>query len=206
MKHWSPAVLVVATVACLSPLPLAAQTSPDPDAAELRNYELTVTALEQFTAASRQLMTAVRNDPRYGQMMKLQREMKTLQDKEEPTDADMERMEALATEMEALEGTLPNALDLSQTNSLSEMEAAIRREPLIANALESAGMAPRDYAKFALAFFQAAMIHGMQKSGMVKELPKELQAQVNIENIKFVEEHQAKIQALIKEFQALTQQ
>jgi hypothetical protein len=90
--------------------------------------------------------------------------------------------------------------------SLTDIEAAIRREPIMAGALKSAGMSPRDYAKFALAFFQAAMVSGMQKSGMVKEIPKELEAKINLENIKFVEAHDAEIKALMAELQAASKQ
>jgi hypothetical protein len=60
-------------------------------------------------------------------------------------------------------------------------------------------MAPREYAKFWLAFIQAAFAHGFKKSGMLKELPPD----VNPENVRFIDEHAAEIEAMQKEFQAL---
>ena len=47
-------------------------------------------------------------------------------------------------------------------------------------------------AKFMLAYMQAGMIHGMMKSGMIKEVPKNLAAQVSMENVKFFKEHSRK--------------
>ena len=184
--------------------PLAAQ-SLDADAKELKAYTLTSASLKQFVAATRNMMAAAKNDPRYAELMKLEAEIKKLEAKEEQTDADYERLEALNEKRDAAKDKLPN-LNLASLKTLSEMENAIKRETLLADALKSAGMAPRDYAKFALAFFQAAMIHGMQKSGMVKEIPQDLQASVNMENIKFIEANQAEINALLKEFQAASPQ
>jgi hypothetical protein len=50
---------------------------------------------------------------------------------------------------------------------------------------------------------EAAMIHGMMKSGLVEEVPKELAASVNMENVKFVAEHEKELEAFGKEMQAL---
>lgn len=129
---------------------------PDADAKELRNYSLTVAAMKQFAAVTRNMMAAAQADP----------DLKTL----------------------------------------SDIETALRREPMMQKALASAGMTPREYAKFSLAFFQAAMIHGLQKSGMVKPIPKDLEATVNLENIKFFDTHQAEIAALMAEFKPEPQQ
>jgi DNA repair exonuclease SbcCD ATPase subunit len=180
-----------------------AQATLDADAKELRSYTLTTTALKQFAAATRNMMTAAKADPRFQEMAKLKAEVEKLEAKEEPTEADEARLEALNAQIEALEAKLPNMnMADARLKTLSDIEAAIKKEPLVLNALNSAGMAPRDYAKFALAFFQAAMLHGMQKSGMIKEVPKDLQATVNMDNVKFIEANQAEISALMAEFQA----
>ena len=90
-------------------------------------------------------------------------------------------------------------------------ETFLVREPgsgtrsLMERMLAKAGMAPRDYAKFGLAFFQAAMVHSM-RSGMMGEVPKQMQARVNMANVEFVAAHQEQIDALIAEFKALSQQ
>jgi hypothetical protein len=69
----------------------------------------------------------------------------------------------------------------------------------MANGLKAAGMAPREYATFMMAMLQASMVAGFKKSGMLKEIPKDVSA----ENVKFIEEHQKELEALQKEFQGL---
>lgn len=186
---------------------VAAQATRDADTQELKSYTLTTAAMNQFVTATRNMMTAAKADPRFDEMRKLQAEIEKLEAKEEPTDADYERLDQLNEQAEALEDKLPNInIADAKLKSLTDIENAIKSEPLMAKALAGAGMSPRDYAKFTLAFFQAAMIHGMQKSGLVKEIPKDLQATVNMENLKFIEANQAQITALMKEFQAASQQ
>lgn len=206
-RCWTAAYISVLVVVLFSVPALAAQGALDADAKELKAYTLTTAALKQFAAATRGMIAAAKADPRFAEVMKLEAEVETLEAKEEPTDADSERLEKLREQLEALKEKLPrvNIAD-AQLKTLSDVENAIRREPLMAKALQSAGMSPRDYAKFALAFFQAAMIHGMQKSGLVKEIPKDLQATVNLENIKFIEANQSEINALMSEFQRASQQ
>ena len=184
-------------------VPSRGQTAVEPDTKELQSYRLTLPALKQFVAVMRNVAAAAKSDARFGRMTKLRAELDQLQEKEELTEADEARLEKLHEELEAAEDSFGGGFNMSEHKTLSDMEAALRKEPLMMNALQSAGMTPRDYAKFALAFFQAAMIHGMQKSGMIKEIPKELQASVNMDNIKFVEAHEAEIKALMAEMQAL---
>jgi hypothetical protein len=80
------------------------------------------------------------------------------------------------------------------------MEALIRKFPPMANGLRKAGMSPREYATFMLAMVQASMVAGFRKSGMIKELPPE----VNPENVKFVEEHEAELKAMQAEWEKLS--
>jgi hypothetical protein len=186
---------------------LSVNAQSDADSKELQSYRLTRDNMKQFVAATRQMVAAAKSDPRYQALTKLETELEALEAKEEPSDADYARMEKLSAEIDAAEHTMPTAaLNMSEHKTLSDMEAAIKKEPLMVNALGSAGMPPRDYAKFVLAFFQAAMLHGMQKSGAIKEIPKEMQAKVNMDNLKFIEENQAEINALMKEFQAASKQ
>ena len=200
------ALLVLAFVAT-NTAGIAAQAALDPDEKELRSYALTTASMKQFVAATRAMMTAAKADPRYAEVMKLEAEIDKLEAKEEPSDADYERLEKLNAQLEALKDKLPQ-VNMADANlkSLTDIENAIKSEPLMANALKSAGMSPRDYAKFTLAFFQAAMIHGMQKSGLVKEVPKDLQATVNMANVKFIQDNEAEINALMAEFKAASKQ
>jgi hypothetical protein len=200
-------LVVFAFLHLLPSAAIAQQGTLDADAKELKSYTLTLPALKQYVTATRNMFAAAKADPRVQALDKLEAEIDKLQEKEEFTDADSARLEKLEAERDALKEKLPN-LNMAdpRLKTLSDIEAAIKREPLIANALHASGMSARDYAKFTLAFFQAAMIQGMQKSGLVKEIPKELQATVNLENVKFVEANQAEISKLMAEFQAASKQ
>jgi hypothetical protein len=79
------------------------------------------------------------------------------------------------------------------------MEARMRKYPPLVQALQREGIAPREYAKFWLAFIQAMFAQGFQKSGLIKELPKD----INADNVKFVADHAAEIEAMQKELEAL---
>lgn len=194
---------LVLLAGCVLASPSAAQNA-DPDSVELRNYMLTEKSLEQFAAASRAFATTIKNDPRYGRLLKLRKEQDSLEEKAELTPAEEKRLEQLATEIETLEDEIAGAgLDLSELKTLSEMEAAVRKQPTLAAAIQKQGMSPRDFVKFALALFQASMIHEMQKSGYIKEIPKEMASSVNTANIKFVAAHEARIDQIMKELQAL---
>lgn len=194
-----------AVVLSFGALPAHAQV--DADKKEIQTYRLTMESLNQFAAVTRNMVTAMKADPRFGQVMKLRAEQERLQTKDELTEAEEQRIEKLDEEIDALESALPDlAMNASEAKTLSEMEAALRKEPIMAKALGSAGMSPRDYAKFTLAFFQAAMVHGMQKAGHLKEIPKDLQASINMENLAFMETHQAEIAKVMADLQALSGQ
>lgn len=185
------AVLLAATPAAAA----GAQPPASADAKEIQSYTLTVPAMKQVMAATRNMLAAAKNDPRFQRLQKLEAEVKALSAKEEPTEADTDRMEKINAEIEA---TQSNLNFMSGNKSLDEIEAAVAKEPIAANAMKQAGIAPRDYAKFMGAFLQASFIHGFQKSGMLKEMPKE----ANPDNVKFVEQHAAEFEAFMKELQA----
>jgi hypothetical protein len=69
-----------------------------------------------------------------------------------------------------------------------------------ADALRQAGMTPREYAVWTMAYLEAAMVVMSKKMGMANEIPKN----ANLANVKFVEEHMAEIEAIQKEFERLT--
>jgi hypothetical protein len=175
----------------------------DPDARELAAYQMTVPVLNKVIQASRSLAAAAKNDPRFKKQQALKAEIKKLEQKEEPTEADQVRLEELQAELETLEkSVLPNA----SNQSLSQMAAAMEKEPLFSQALASAGITAREYAKFLFSYLSAGMVAGMMEQGVIKEVPKELAGSINMENIKFVQAHKAELQAFQKEMQALNQE
>jgi hypothetical protein len=94
-----------------------------------------------------------------------------------------------------LQATVANVIG----KSLTDIERAIEKEPLVTNALKPAGISAREYAKFMVVFFQTSMLQNMLKSGAVKEAP----ATANPDNLRFVEANQAEVNALMAEFQSL---
>lgn len=189
---WS--AFAVAAMAAMMTAPAAAQQ--DADAKALAAYRLTKDGLDRFTATMRALAGELRKDPRFAEMGTLQAELDRLQDKDDPTDADVKRMEAL----EARLGQLEEATDMSMgEGSLADIEARIRKHPPLAAALEAGGMTPREYATFSLVLFQASLAVGMQKAGLMKELPKEIAP----ENVEFVEQYEQELVKLQKDMEAL---
>ena len=176
----------------------AIQKADDPDMKEISSYRLTMEGLKKVAAVNRAMAQRMMQDPKVREAMKIDAELKALSDKDEPTEADQKRIEELEAKKEQLEESVDNPLG-GESRTLAEMEARIRTYPPMLQALQREGMAPREYAKFWLAFIQAAFAQGFQKAGMLKELPPE----VNVENVKFVAEHEAEIKAMQQEFEQL---
>ena len=172
----------------------------DPDSKEVVAYRLTVPALNKVVQASKNMAEAVRNDPRFVKRAALRAEIKKLDEKDELTDTEVSRLEQLRAEAEKADESFNLA---GNTNTLSGMAAAIDKEPLARKALDDAGITSREFAKFALASFQAGMVAGMMKQGVIKEVPKELAATVNMDNVKFFQEHEAEFEALVKAMKSI---
>lgn len=177
--------------------PVAAQSGPDELA--VRNYRLSMPVVQKLDAVYRAIAEAMDRDPRSAQLKKLKAEMKTLEDKDEPTAAEQRRMEALATEIERLEEALAGGLDLGDAKSLSEMSRMIEGMPLVVGAVRQAGFTPREFATAQLALVQSVLTHGLMKSTGTREVPKD----ASPENLKFVAEHEAELTALIESWEKL---
>ena len=191
-------LLGVATV-CTFYVPVAfAAGAQDADTAEIAAYRLTMDGFKKVITVTKAMMEQMAQDPKFKEAKQIEAELEALGKKDEPTEADEKRMEALAERQQALEEAVDNPLG-GDAKSLSEMEARITRHPALMQALQRESMPPREYAKFWLAYIQAAFAHGFQKSGLVKELPKD----VNTENVKFIADHESELQAIQKEFEAL---
>ena len=194
-----PRQLVVLTLVSALASPAYAQKKmEDADAKEIASYRLTTSALTKVVSVNRAMMARMQHDPKVQEALKVDKAIEALEAKDELTEAEEKQLEALRVRQEQLEASADNPLG-GDTKSLSEMEARIREYPPLMQALQKEGMAPREYAKFWLAFVQAAFVQGFKKSGMLKEIPPD----VNPENVKFVEEHAAEIEAMQKEFEAL---
>lgn len=189
---------------CLAlPAPLRGQAAAvDPDTREVAAYQLTAPTLQKVAAAHRQMAAAMKSDPRVVRLTGLKAEKERLEKKDEPSEAETSRLEAIEREIEEAEEALPSPLEGAKT--LGDMEANLRKEPAIANALRSAGLSPREYGTFMLALVQASLVHGLQKAGAAKELPAELEGKLNPENVKFVAAHESEIARLMAEVRSAT--
>ncbi|MGH9371796.1 MAG: hypothetical protein ACRD15_09735 [Vicinamibacterales bacterium] len=174
------------------------QKPTDADAKEIGSYLLTTSALSKVVNVNRTLVEQLSQDPRVREAMGVEAEIAAIEKKDEATEEDEKRLEALRARREELENSVDNPLG-GDSQSLSEMEARIRKYPPLMQALQKEAMPPREYATFWMAFVQAAFVQGFKKSGMLKELPPE----VNPENVRFIEDHAAEIEAMRKEFEAL---
>jgi hypothetical protein len=196
-SSWIPRLSALLIFACAATAGAAAQPT-DADAKELSYDTLTLPNLKKVININRALLQAVLQDPKVQEGLKIDAELEALAKKDTLTQADEKRMAELAARKETLEDAFDNPLG-GDAKTLSEIEDRIKGYRPMAQALQREAMPPREYAKFWLAFLQAAFAHGFQKSGMLKELP----ADVNPENVKFIAQHEAEIEAMQKEFEAI---
>jgi len=155
--------------------------------------------VQKLDAVYRAVAEAMDRDPRAAQLKKLRAELKTLEDKEEPTEVEQRRMETIAAEIERLEEALAGGLDLGEAQSLAEMSRLVEASPLVAGPVRRAGLTPREFATAQLALLQAVMLHGIMKSTGSTEIPKD----ASPENLKFVADNEAELTALLATWEKL---
>ena len=176
--------------------PAAAQN--DSDTKEVMAYRLTMAGVNKLNVAMRSVYEEMKSDPRVLEMKKIEADAKALSEKEELTEADEARLAALMEKKEKLEDSV-GGMNVGNEKTLADMEAKVRTSPVMMRALGKAGLTPREYAKMSLAMVTSAMYAGMQKAGLLKELPKE----ASPENVKFILDHEAELTAMQKEWALL---
>lgn len=175
------------------------------DSQELASYRLTMETTNKVRALMRSMMQEMTRDPKFQALQKTKKEIETLSKKDELTDAESERLDKLQALAEEQEDALDQAdggMDMSSAQNLNEMAAAIKTNPRFLSALTAAGLTPREYSKYMMASLMAGMVAGFQKSGLVQGLPKELK-EVHPDNVKFMIEHEAELNAMRKEMEDL---
>jgi len=75
------------------------------------------------------------------------------------------------------------------------LEARLRNEPALAEALRTANITSHEYTKFTLALVAARLAQGFVKSGTLRSVP----AGVHADNVAFVDAHEADIDAALRE-------
>jgi len=189
--RWRTSLAPITLLMALSTAPATAQgNTSDADTREVQAYRLTMPKLNQLNQAMADLHRQRDADPAYRQLLNKKKELATLNEKDDPTDADLERMDQLKAEIEQAEQA-DDAPD-DQDQSLSGMAQRMAADPRVAGALKRAGLAPREAATMQLALFQVAFAVGMMESGAIKEIPKD----VNPDNVRFYKANRAAIEAL----------
>ena len=191
---------VVGVVLVVPAAPALAQsttTSLDRDAQEVKSYRLSMSVLQKLGAIHKAAAAARMKDPRYQQLAGRKAELAALEAKQEPTDAEQERMGVLAEEIERLEQSDDEDAALGNARTLSEMAGKIDTLPALAAAVRGAFMTTREFATAELALLQAGLAYGLQKAGRLKQLPDE----VSKENVEFVRQHEREIEALRAEWE-----
>src|SRR5688572_26320401 len=186
INRFATALLLCVTAAA----PAAAQN--DPDTKELMAYRLTMAGINKLNIAMRAVYTEMKSDPRVVEMKKLEADAKALSEKEELTEAEEARLAAMMEKKEQLEDAIGGGMNIGNEKTLTDMEAKVKTSPVMMRALGKAGLTPREYAKMSIAMLTSAMYAGMQKAGLLKELPKE----ASPENVKFILDHEAELTAM----------
>ena len=189
------AVLFVTTTASAQGARGKAQD--DRDMAELASYKLTTATLQKVVVATQAFGQAIQTDPQFKRYAAAEKELKALQAKDEPSEADEKRIEALERELE--NSKLESTEHANGNDSLADMERSIASVPHMSEALAKAGLSPREYAKFSLAMLQAGMVAAMKKSGTIKTIPPE--TGVSPENVQFMIDHEKEIADLTRQMQ-----
>ncbi len=155
------------------------------DDRELMQYRLTPEVLAKAEAVATAFGANIEKNPAMKRKLDAQREIAALEKKDELTEAEEKRLE----DLQATVGDEPLDLGING-GSLTEISTQLSKQPAMAAALKSAGMAPRDMAKFVVTAVQAAMIGGLQSSGM--PVPPGAAG----ENVKFVMANQASVERI----------
>ena len=135
------------------------------DAKEVQSYRLSMPVVQKLGAVYKVAAAEEAKDPRKQQLAKKKAELKALESKEEPTEAEQQRMSVLVDEIERLEQEADAGTSSADNpKSLSEMAAKVDSVPALAAAVRAAGMTSREFATAQLALLQTGLAHALLKA------------------------------------------
>ncbi|MGZ8868826.1 MAG: hypothetical protein ACXW2P_10815 [Thermoanaerobaculia bacterium] len=168
------------------------------DEKALASYRLNMETVRKVAAVTQAFAAEEAKDPKVQERTKIRAEIKALEDKDELTDAESEKLDRLRERQEALDQEIERANDSRDTKdnqTLADMEASIRKEPRAMAILTREGLTPREFTLCTMALLQAAMVEGFsQGKADLTKLP----AGINPDNVRFVRENKAELEALQK--------
>jgi hypothetical protein len=180
--------------------PVQASAEADADLLEIRNHRLTLDGLRQLGEIYKRLAKEAGQHPKTKQLADVEAKLAALGEKEELTEVEEERMHILTEQIARIRVERDAAVSLGDPKTLSEMERKIESTPALSRAVREGGMTARQFATAQMALAQSLMAYGFQKSGAMKELPKE----VSKENVEFLRAHEEEVRALTAEWKTLS--
>jgi len=189
MTTWCALALVLSLTHPSTPQSTVSKAQSDADLKELSSYTLTMETLNKVDRAMRAAVVEIKKDPKFIEAKKIEAELEALKKKEEPTESDDKRVEALERRLDALDD---DGMNMSDAQTIGQMAAKVEKYPPMMAGLRSAGLTAREYAKFMMAVLQAGLTAGLQKSGALKEIP----PGTNPANVKFMLDHEADFQKM----------
>jgi hypothetical protein len=192
--RWFATVLFA--LATLTTTHIAAAQTLSADEKEMASYRLTMPNVKKAAAVIQSVSEEAAKDPKVQELTRLKAQIEALEKKDELTEAEEKQLEKLRNQSGSLEEEIENASpagSMTGNKTLAEMEAAIGKHPQATRALAREGLSAHDFALTLMTLFQAAMVEGFSQGKVdMAKLP----AGVNPENIQFVREHKAELEAL----------
>lgn len=194
MSHIRVSLSILALVVVAGSFTAAQTLSADEKA--IAAYRLTLPTVKKAMAVTEGFIAELAKDPRVQEIQKIKTQIKALEAKEELTDAQQAELEKLREREEALEQAMERSEEgkgLNDAQTLADMEAAMKKEPAAMRALAREGLTAREYALCMMTLLQASLVEGLSQGKV--DLDK-LPPGVNPENVKFVREHKAELEAM----------
>lgn len=177
-------------------VPAAAQTL-SADEKELASFTLTMPTVRKVANAMKAFNELEAKDPKVRELAKIQKEIETLENKDDLTDAEAARIEQLRQRADVLDEEIEREQPMS-AGTLAEMEAQIKTQPGAAAILSKEGLTAREFGKTVMALFQAAMVVGFSQGKVdMANLP----PGVNPANVTFFQEHQKELEQIQAQMQ-----
>ena len=179
-------------VCLLAASPLSAgQAYADADLKELSTYTLTMDTIYKINRVMQNYATEIKKDPRFAQLLRVQAEIEALKKKDERTEAEDQKLEALEAQERQIDEQTPNPLSLNDAGTLNDWSAKLQKDRVVAAALQKEGMTATAFSRAFAALIQAGLAAGLQKAG-IKQTPEG----TNPANVKLLIDHEAEIARL----------
>jgi len=196
MPHRSLRPVLLTLALAFSCTPIAGAQTLTADQKAMAAYKLTMLNVKKVAAVVQSVSEESLKDPKAQELTRLKTQIAALEKKDELTTAEEAQLEKLRTQSEALEEQIEKsspAAAMNDNKTLADMEAAITKHPQAARALAREGLSARDFSLTVMTLLQAAMVEGFSQGKLdMAKLP----PGVNPENIQFVRDHKAELDAM----------